>query len=156
MRNKKIVLFIIAVFIAGIILGSMFSLRDKSINIKKSVSGYSFEVSNKDIINKKLEGEYLNSFVTIINQQDEFIINLDGINSDNNVYIINPEDGSKIPMRYYNGKFTGEVKLQNDINYGIIMGYNLIGSIRVVDNIKNIDEDMLFSDILISLGCGIK
>ena len=155
MKNKKVILFIISVFIVGVISGSIINLKNKSVNVEKNVLGYSFELSDKDTINKKLDGKYLNSFVTVINKKDEFLINLEGINSDKDVYIINPEDGSQFPLQYENGKFYGKLKLEENIDYGIIMDVNLVGSIRVVNNIKEIDESKLFNEILSSLGCGI-
>lgn len=155
MKNKKVILFIISVFIVGVISGSIINLKNKSVNVEKNVLGYSFELSDKDTINKKLDGKYLNSFVTVINKKDEFLINLEGINSDKDVYIINPEDGSQFPLQYENVKFYGKVKLEENIDYGIIMDVNLVGSIRVVNNIKEIDESKLFNEILSSLGCGI-
>ena len=155
MKNKKVILFIISVFIVGVISGSIINLKSKSVNVEKNVLGYSFELSDKDTINKKLDGKYLNSFVTFINKKDEFLINLVGINSYKDVYIINPVDGSQFQLQYENGKFYGKVKLEENIDYGIIMDVNLVGSIRVVNNIKEIDESKLFNEILSSLGCGI-
>ncbi|MDU1117319.1 MAG: hypothetical protein E7J99_16020 [Clostridium butyricum] len=58
-------------------------------------------------------------------------------------------------MSKENEVYTVNMKFNNDINYGIIVDYKLVGSIRVVNDLNDIDEDKLFRDILISLGCGL-
>lgn len=150
MKNKKVAIFTIIVFILGITIGVMSQSGGK-----KVVSGYSFEVIKKDVINKTLSGEDLDSFVTVVESQDEFTVNVDGIDESSKVFIISPPTGEMTPLNYENGKFTTKIKLEQDINYAIIKNYGVVGSIRVVDNIKTINEDQLFKEILIGLGCGL-
>lgn len=154
MNRKKIAIFILlVVVIAGGIIGIVVNSERSS---RKIVSGYSFEISEKDVIKKKYDGKYLDSFVTVAKVQDDFTINLEEVSSDRNVYIIDPSDGSVIPMEYKDDKFSTKAKLDTDKNYGIIIDYSLVGAIRVVEDINKINEDKLFEEILIGIGCGIE
>lgn len=58
-------------------------------------------------------------------------------------------------LKYNNGRFSTNTILDKDINYGIIVDYTLVGSIRVVENLDEINQEQLFRDILIGLGCGL-
>lgn len=154
MNRKKLTIFIlIVVVIAGGIIGIVVNSGRSN---RKVVSGYSFEISEKDVIKKKYDGKYLDSFVTVARVQDNFTIYLEEVSSDRNVYIIDPSDGSTIPMEYIDDKFSTKTKLDTDINYGIIIDYSLVGAIRVVEDINKINEDKLFEEILIGIGCGIE
>lgn len=154
MNRKIIAIFILlVVVIAGGIIGIVVNSERSS---RKIVSGYSFEISEKDVIKKKYDGKYLDSFVTVAKVQDDFTINLEEVSSDRNVYIIDPSDGSVIPMEYKDDKFSTKAKLDTDKNYGIIIDYSLVGAIRVVEDINKINEDKLFEEILIGIGCGIE
>lgn len=53
------------------------------------------------------------------------------------------------------GRFSVNTSLEKDINYGIIMDYKLIGSVRVLENLDIPDKDNLYRDILKKLGCGL-
>lgn len=164
--NKKIVIFYtLLTLVIGGVIGFLITSKtqnkvsstdtvQENLNDKKIVSGYSFKKTNKNIINKELSGEYLDSFVTIAEVQNEFTINLKGINTDN-VFIINPINGEVTNMNKDNDVYSVKIQLDKDINYGIIVDYKLLGSVRVVDNLNDIKEDELFRDILISLGCGL-
>lgn len=170
MSNKKIIIYISVIFIIGLIIGVTININSensenngraiKSEDVndskhEKIVSGYSFEVIDKNVINKEFDGTYLNRFVTVVDNHDEYEINVSGIPEENNVYIINPMTGEMTNLEYNNGIFSLKTKLEKDINYGILNGYGLVGSIRVVDNIDSINSDKLFNDILIGLGCGL-
>ena len=170
MKNKKTIIYILVVFIMGTLIGGfIISLTNKSKesttsivsnNIsedahKKNISGYSFESTDKNIINKELKGEYLDSFVTVAEMQDEFTVNVKGVESSSNIFLINHDTGEMVPMEYNNGEFSVKVNLDKDITYGIIMDYKLVGSIRVVEDLNTVNQDQLFRDILISMGCGL-
>lgn len=152
LKKKKILLFILIVVVIAGVIGIVVNSRKSS---RKIVSGYSFEISEKDVIKKKYDGKQLDSFVTVAKVQDNFSINIEQVSSDRNVYIIDPTDGDMMPMEYIDGKFSTTVKLSTEINYGIIIDYSLVGAIRVVEDINKIDEDQLFEEILIGIGCGI-
>ena len=156
--KKRIIIYALLVFVVGLIIGGIINLKKDKVNAsnhKTIVSGYSFETTKSDIIDKKLDADYLESFVTVALKQNEFTVNLEGIDSNSKVFIINPKTGKMINMKYNNGKFFVKTKFSEDINYGIIKDYKLIGSIRVVDNLNSINKEKLFKDILISLGCGL-
>ncbi len=164
--NKKIVIFYtLLTLVIGGVIGFLITSKtqntvsstdtvQENLNDKKIVSGYSFEKTNKNIINKEFDGDYLDSFVTIAQIKDEFTVNLKGVDTDN-VFIIDPVTGEMTNMSKENEVYTVNMKFNNDINYGIIVDYKLVGSIRVVNDLNDIDEDKLFRDILISLGCGL-
>lgn len=156
--KKRIIIYALLVFVVGLIIGGIINLKKDKVNAsnnKTIVSGYSFETTKSDIINKKLDADYLDSFVTVALKQNEFTVNLEGIDSNSKVFIINPKTGEMINMKYNNGKFFVKTKFAENINYGIIKDYKLIGSIRVVNNLNSINKEKLFKDILISLGCGL-
>lgn len=152
MKNKKFIVCALIIFIVGIAGGYIISSQNSN---QRIVSGYAFDLIKENTITKKFDEDRLNSFVTIAEPQDKFEVNVEEINSSSDVFIINPMNGEREPMKYKDGKFVIETALDKDINYGIIMDYTLIGSIRVVEDIDTIDEDKLFTDILISLGCGL-
>ncbi|WP_315081102.1 hypothetical protein [uncultured Clostridium sp.] len=167
MKKKKIIIYTLIIFIVGVLGGvlinsnqgevfniqNIFKSNDK--NHKEIVSGYSFEITEKNVINKEFDGDYLNSFVTVALQQEYFSVNLEGIDSDSEAFIINPNTGDMMPMEYNNNTFSTNVSLENNITYGIILDYKLVGAITVVNDLNNIDKDKLFRDILITLGCGL-
>lgn len=169
MNKRKVIIYMLLVFIIGLAGGLIISsktnnkleetnkadINDEENNHEKIVSGYSFEKTDKNVINKDYDGTYLESFVTVAETQDEFTINLNGISSDSEVFMIDPNYGEMRPMSYENGVFTIKTNLDKDVTYGFIIDYKLSGSIRVVDDINSIDEDKLFNEILISLGCGL-
>ena len=160
LNKQKMIIYIFLVFIIGLSGGLIINLnKDKKLddnnNHEQIVSGYSFETTDKNVINKEYDGTYLKSFVTVAEQQDEFIINLNEINSDSEVMMIDPNNGDMKPMDYENGVFTLKASLDNDITYGIIIDFKLSGSIRVVNDLNSVDKDKLFNEILIALGCGL-
>lgn len=164
-KNRVIVytLLILSIGLVGIFISKLNTEEVESFihkfendsNHKEIVGGYSFEKIDSNVINKEFDGDYLDSFVTVALEQDEFSVNLKGIDSGRNVFIINPNNGEMISIQNNNGVFSGIINLESDINYGIIMDYKLIGSIRVVKNLNDIDDNKLFRNILIGLGCGL-
>lgn len=152
MKNRKLIIYALMIFIIGIAGGYVISTKNSN---QRVVSGYVFELIEENIVTKKFDGDRLNSFVTIAEPQEKFEVNVEEIDSSSDVFIINPMNGKRESMEYKDGKFVTEIDLEEGINYGIIKDYTLIGSIRVVDDIDTIDENKLFTDILISLGCGL-
>ena len=117
---------------------------------------YTFEKTKKTIIEKNFDGNYLYPLVTIALDQDTFSIKLKGLDKDKNVYIINPDNGKKSKLKLdENNIFSINTSFEKDTNYGIIMDYKLIGSIRVVDDLNIKNENELYMDILTRLGCGL-
>ncbi|SHH95659.1 hypothetical protein SAMN02745196_02068 [Clostridium collagenovorans DSM 3089] len=181
MKKNKSIIYILSVFIIGLILGGIVvnfisknegkndivvnnnllsnnklnnsEIRDN--NHKVDASMYSFETTDKNVISRELKGEYLDKLVTIAVNQEEFSINLIGIDSKSEVVLINPTTGDMIPLKYDNEKFSTKTSLEKDITYGVIINYKLSGSIRVVEDLNSIDAEQLFRDALISMGCGL-
>lgn len=158
MKKKKVIVYALIIFVIGLVAGgTLIGVKNKKDNsIEAHIGGYSFETTDKNIINKKLEGKYLESFVTVAEEQEEFTVNITGVDNTNNIYLIDPNTGDMISMEYNGGEFFVTTKLDKDINYGIIVDYTLVGSIRVVENLDDIDQNQLFRDILIGLGCGLE
>lgn len=156
-KKKKVILYVFIIVIIGALIGGTLAIikskNDKA--IETHIGGYSFETTEKNVINKKLEGKYLESFVTVAENQEEFTVNVEEVDSTSNVFIINPNTGDMTQLKYNNGRFSTNTILDKDINYGIIVDYTLVGSIRVVENLDEINQEQLFRDILIGLGCGL-
>lgn len=94
--------------------------------------------------------------ITIAKYQKEFTINLDGISKKNKVEIINPVSGVKVQMKNNNrDRHYLNIKMDKNIDYGILIGNRLIGSIRIVDNIDEINEKTIYDDIMENLKCGL-
>lgn len=84
--NKKIVIFYtLLTLVIGGVIGFLITSKtqntvsstdtvQENLNDKKIVSGYSFEKTNKNIINKEFDGDYLDSFVTNANRNIIMII----------------------------------------------------------------------------------
>ena len=169
MKKKNMIIMGVFILSIGIIIGvAANSLRntqnnnvtDKGAELtdadhEESVSGYFFKTTKKSVIEKEFDGEYLNSFVTVAEPQDEFLINIKGVSEGIEVYMINPTNGDMMPMEYKDGIFSIKTALNKDINYGIIMDYKLVGSVRVVEDLAKMDQDKLFRDILVGLGCAL-
>ncbi len=67
--------------------------------------------------------------------------------------IINPVSGVKVQMKNNNSdRHYLNIKMDKNIDYGILIGNRLIGSIRIVDNI---DEKTICDDIMENLRCGL-
>lgn len=171
MNIKRVIIYVVLILIAvvggGYIININIEANDTR-EISKSeenvsgdrnvqnVSGYTFETTDKNVINKEFDGEYLDSFITIaLEQEEEFLVNLKGIDSSSKVYLINPDNGETTPLEYNDGIFTTRVKLSKDINYGIIIDYSLLGGIRIVEDINSINKEQLVKDMLTSMGCGL-
>lgn len=169
--NKKIVIICAALIFVVVITGGFIininrdtadtneiSSDKENVSDEKNeqmVSGYSFETTKKNVINKEFDGTYLKSFITVAEEQEEFLVNIKGIDSNSKVYIINPDSGDTIPVEYKDEEFSVSVKLDKDVNYGIIIDYTLLGGIRIVEDLDTINNEQLVKDMLMSMGCGL-
>lgn len=169
--NKKIVIICVALIVVVAITGGFIIIKNRDAanaseitsdkeNVsddknEQMVSGYSFETTEKNVINKEFDGTYLDSFITVALEQEEFLVNIKGIDSDSKVFIINPDSGDTIPVEYKDDEFSINVKLDKDVNYGIIIDYSLLGSIRIVEDLNTINNEQFVKEMLMSMGCGL-
>lgn len=113
------------------------ALKDnKAENIKKFDEVYSSE------INKSYDGTYLDKIVTMVDSKEEFNIRINDINKGSKIILINSSNGEKQDMTYTeNNQFVLTTKLDEDVNYGIVMDNKLIGGIRVVNELDKVDKE---------------
>ncbi|HBJ2608717.1 hypothetical protein ACP49_00255 [Clostridium botulinum] len=123
---------------------------NKAENIKKFDDVYSSE------INKSYDGSYLDKIVTMVDAKEKFNIKINDINKDSKIILINSSNGEKQDMTYTeNNQFVLTTKLDEDVNYGILMDNKLIGSIRVVNELDKADKEKIYEEVIKSLQCGI-
>ncbi|MBD5637356.1 hypothetical protein HYI18_01730 [Clostridium botulinum] len=123
---------------------------NKAENIKKFDEVYSSE------INKSYDGSYLDKIVTMVDPKEEFNIKINGINKGSKIILINSSNGEKQDMNYTeNNEFVLTTKLDEGVNYGILMGNKLIGGIRVVNELDKADKEKIYEEVMKSLQCGI-
>ena len=153
MKNKKNLIYI---FIILFVIFKGFKIIESNSSEIQTFGDYAFEKTKKNVIEKNFDGNYLYPLVTITLNHENLSINIKGIDKSKNVFIINPNNGERFKFKLdeYN-KFTINMNLEKDIDYGIIMDYKLIGSIRVVDDLNIKNENELYMDILTRLGCGL-
>lgn len=109
---------------------------NKAENIKKFDEVYSSE------INKSYDGTYLDKIVTMVDAKEEFNIKINDINKGSKIILINSSNGEKQDMTYTeNNQFVLTTKLDEGVNYGILMDNKLIGGIRVVDELDKADKE---------------
>ncbi|ENK0838344.1 hypothetical protein AB2Z22_001685 [Clostridium botulinum] len=123
---------------------------NKAENIKKFDEVYSSE------INKSYDGTYLDKIVTMVDSKEEFNIKINNINKGSKIMLINPSNGEKQDMTYAkNNEFVLTTKLDEGVNYGILMDNKLIGGIRVVNELDKADKEKIYEEVMKSLQCGI-
>ncbi len=124
--------------------------HNKTENIKKFDEVYSSE------INKSYAGSYLDTIVTMVDAKEEFNIKINDINKGSEVILINSSNGEKQNMIYTkNNEFVLTTKLDEGVNYGILMDNKLIGGIRVVNGLDKADKEKIYEEVMKSLQCGI-
>ncbi|PSM03834.1 hypothetical protein C6C12_01425, partial [Clostridium botulinum] len=123
---------------------------NKAENIKKFDEVYSSE------INKSYDGSYLDKIVTMVDAKEKFNIKINDINKDSKIILINSSNGEKQDMTYTeNNEFVLTTKLDENVNYGILMDNKLIGGIRVVNELDKADKEKIYEEVMKSLQCGI-
>ncbi|HDK7177850.1 TPA: hypothetical protein PTW06_002638 [Clostridium botulinum] len=127
------------------------ALSDNKVeNIKKFDDVYSSE------INKSYDGSYLDKIVTMVDAKEKFNIKINDINKDSKIILINSSNGEKQDMTYTeNNEFVLTTKLDEGVNYGILMDNKLIGGIRVVNELDKADKEKIYEEVMKSLQCGI-
>lgn len=173
---KKKMIITISILFGLLIVATIISLSIKSINLSaKSEANHISQADNNikesdnhinqlyDIvltkegnIEKSLEDTYLSPLITVVEKQNDYKIKIKNIKSAREVIFINPLDGEITEFnKNKDNEFTLDIKeLDTEIDYGIIVDKKLVGSVRVVDDIKNVDKEKLYKDIMYSLSCG--
>ncbi|GAB6170216.1 hypothetical protein JCM1393_26760 [Clostridium carnis] len=157
MKKIKFSILVITILIIGSISFFIISKeRIKNHNEKHTDNIYNLEKSKTKFINKTLKGHYLSPLITVVEENPTFTITLDNIKPDSNVTLINSFTGKMVELNSSSdGTFTLDTPLDKDIEYGLLIDFMLAGSIRVVDDLNNINEKELHDEILKNLQCGL-
>lgn len=163
MKLSKIKIFslsIISIMIIGLFFISKHEKLNNSANNEVNNSAKElrdYKKINGDTINKKFDGDYLNPLITVVESKPEFNIELEGLEAKDGLDLINSLTGDMEKIEYDgNGNFKLKTKLDKDIDYGILLDYKLVGSIRVVDDLEKTDDNELHSAIMKNLQCGLE
>lgn len=114
------------------------------------------EKVKSDTITKTFDGSYMSPLVTVSEYKPEFNIKLDGIDKDSELILINSYSGEMIKMGYTeDGEYILSTSLEKDVDYGILVDYRLTGSIRVVNDLKEINDEEIYNEIMENLQCGL-
>ncbi|MDU5110590.1 MAG: hypothetical protein E6248_09090 [Clostridium sp.] len=114
------------------------------------------EKVKSDTITKTFDGSYMSPLVTVSEYKPEFNIKLEGINKESELILINSYSGEMIKMDYSeDGEYILNTSLEKDVDYGILVDYRLTGSIRVVDDLKEINDEEIYNEIMENLQCGL-
>lgn len=107
-------------------------------------------------ITKTFDGSYMKPLITVSEYKPEFNIKLDGIDEDSELILINSYSGEMIKMDYdKDGKYVLNTTLEKNVDYGILVNYGLTGSIRVVDDLKEVNDEEIYKDIMRRIQCGL-
>lgn len=114
------------------------------------------EKVKSETITKTFDGSYMIPLVTVSEYKPEFNIKLDGIDKDSELILINSYSGEMIKMDYNeDGEYILSTSLEKDVDYGILVDYRLTGSIRVVNDLKEINDEEIYNEIMENLQCGL-
>ena len=114
------------------------------------------EKVKSDTLTKTFDGSYMSPLVTVSEYKPEFNIKLDGIDKDSELILINSYSGEMIKMGYNeDGEYILSTSLEKDVDYGILVNYRLTGSIRVVNDLKEINDEEIYNEIMENLQCGL-
>ncbi len=134
----------------------IFNNESKALSHNKAESIKKFDEVYSSEINKSYDGSYLDRIVTMVDVKEEFNIKINDINKDSEVILINSLNGEKQDMIYTeNNEFVLTTKLDEGVNYGILMDNKLIGGIRVVNGLDKADKEKIYEEVMKSLQCGI-
>ncbi|WP_291578240.1 hypothetical protein [Clostridium sp. UBA6640] len=134
----------------------IFNNESKSLSHNKAESIKKFDEVYSSEINKSYDGNYLDRIVTMVDAKEEFNIKINDINKDSEIILINSLNGEKQDMIYTeNNEFILTTRLDEGVNYGILMDNRLIGGIRVVNELDKVDKEKIYEEVMKSLQCGI-
>jgi len=156
MRVKILIILGASILILTAVGFYMFNNEPKALSDNKAENIKKFDEVYSSEINKSYDGSYLDKIVTMVDAKEEFNIKINGINKGSKIILINSSNGEKQDMTYTeNNEFVLTTKLDEGVNYGILMDNKLIGGIRVVNELDKADKEKIYEEVMKSLQCGI-
>ncbi|ENK0557834.1 hypothetical protein [Clostridium sporogenes] len=156
MRGKILTILGASILILTAVGFYIFNNEPKALSYNKAENIKKFDEVYSSEINKSYDGSYLDKIVTMVDSKEEFNIKINDINKGSKIILINPSNGEKQDMTYTeNNEFVLTTKLDEGVNYGILMDNKLIGGIRVVNELDKADKEKIYEEVMRSLQCGI-
>ncbi|HDK7166972.1 TPA: hypothetical protein PTV44_000797 [Clostridium botulinum] len=156
MRGKILTILGASILILTAVGFYIFNNKPKALSDNKAENIKKFDEVYSSEINKSYDGTYLDKIVTMVDSKEEFNIKINDINKGSKIMLINPSNGEKQDMTYAkSNEFVLTTKLDEGVNYGILMDNKLIGGIRVVNELDKADKEKIYEEVMKSLQCGI-
>ncbi|MHB9927617.1 hypothetical protein [Clostridium botulinum] len=156
MRVKILIILGASILILTVVGFYIFNNESKALPDNKAENIKKFDEVYSSEINKSYDGTYLDKIVTMVDAKEEFNIRINDINKGSKIILINSSNGEKQDMTYTeNNQFVLTTKLDEGVNYGILMDNKLIGGIRVVNELDKADKEKIYEEVMKSLQCGI-
>ncbi|NFP92799.1 hypothetical protein [Clostridium sporogenes] len=156
MRGKILTILGASILILTAVGFYIFNNEPKALSDNKAENITKFDEVYSSEINKSYDGTYLDKIVTMVDSKEEFNIKINDINKGSKIMLINSSNGEKQDMTYAkNNEFVLTTKLDEGVNYGILMDNKLIGGIRVVNELDKADKEKIYEEVMKSLQCGI-
>ncbi len=156
MRVKTLTILGVSILILTAVGFYIFKNEPKALSDNKTENIKKFDEVYSSEINKSYDGSYLDKVVTMVDAKEKFNIKISDINKGSKIILVNSSNGEKQDMTYTeNNEFVLTTKLDEGVNYGILMDNKLIGGIRVVDKLDKADKEKIYEEVMSSLQCGI-
>ncbi|RDY28189.1 hypothetical protein CHL78_006265 [Romboutsia weinsteinii] len=160
MRLKKLIIVGASVLIlttTGLYIHNKFTEDESKISSNNKMEEFKqFDEVYSSEINKNYDGSYLDRLVTMVEAKEEFKIKIKNIDKNAKVTLINSSIGEMTDLNYTEGNgFVLDTKLNEGIDYGILLDNRLIGSIRVVNGLEKADKEKIYEEVMENLQCGL-
>lgn len=127
------------------------------------IANYSVKIANNNDISMLYTGMNLSPVIMIGEVSDKpFNIEITDVDEaydigeGGEIELINSYTGEFMSFsREENGNYIISVKLEKDIEYGILLNKRLVGAVRVVEDLNSVDKEALYNEISIRLSCGL-
>ncbi|VYU59151.1 hypothetical protein [Clostridium tertium] len=147
-------ILIVSVCVISIIFGGIKVFAEGINETKSEIED--LEKVKSETITKTFDGSYMSPLITVSEYKPEFNIKLEGIDKESELILINSYSGEMIKMDYdKDGKYILKTSLEKNVDYGILVDFRLTGSIRVVDNLKEVNDEEIYKDIMKRIQCGL-
>ena len=144
----------ISVFVISIVFGGIKIFSEEINDTKSQIEDLKKVKGNT--ITKIFDGYYMSPLITVAEYKPEFNIKINSVDKGNKLMLINSNSGDMIKMEYSDdGKYKLNTKLEKNVDYGILVDYRLTGSIRVVDDLKKVNDEEIYKLIMENLQCGL-